>query len=242
MGQPKSLLHRCSVLKIYNRWNSYFQHKCCLSRMGTNSYYNRGTEAQRQELTAVYFVNYPEPRVLTNSRWSTHHLYKTNVGGKKNQPITYSHPLTIWYCVYLQAPAVHHTWSPLSSCHLALCLLYEEAGRAPHLLTTRPDSKDPASNQRASTDAFRCFYILPLKKNSLHEVLGTVWCSEWRWMLDGRMLITAQRGTITSSGLFLDFLTLLIFWDFPNKVAFHKQYGMGKGSTKISQTRRWNDS
>lgn len=133
----------------------------------------------------------------------------------------------------LESPFSPHTWSPLSSCHPALSTVcWGKWGGTPAHRQTR--KWDPASKQTASLAVFRCFYILPLKKNSLHKVLRTAWCREWRWMLDGRMLITAQRGILMSLGLFPSFLTLLIFWDFPNKVAFHKHYGMGKGSTKIS--------
>lgn len=155
--------------------------------------------------------------------------------GKKKKSANNLQPSSNY--LVLHAPAassVHHTRSPLSSRHPALCLLCGEEGGAPHLLTTRPAMVSCRQSDSQHGCVSRLLHSSFEKEQPTRNTKNSLVQHEWRRTLAGRTWGTARRGILTSSGLFPYFLTLLTFWDFPNKVVFHKQYGMGKESIKIS--------
>lgn len=99
---------------------------------------NRGTKVTETGPASCVLVVTHKPLLPWGSdQFSVTHLCMTEVRIVSQR----LEPSFCLVCIYWQAPLVHHTPSPSSSCHLALCLLYGEEGGMPHLLTTRPDNE-----------------------------------------------------------------------------------------------------
>lgn len=116
------------------------------------------------------------PRVLTNSATDLPSTLTLLLQG--DQRITYSLPSNYLVLHALASPSVHHTCSPLSSCHLAQYLLYGEESGVPLLLTPRPDNESLSAIRQPARLRCNAFTFVLWKRTAYTkywEQPGAVW-------------------------------------------------------------------